>query len=121
MVLPQVGESGVREQSDLCAGEGFAESLQRRGGHYRIAKPIDAADENTAGRQGGGWRMVWHSNAFHLLCAILRPARGWTADCGLGTAIASLLPSVMHPEPIGRVAAHRRFECAVHVVHDRFD
>jgi hypothetical protein len=43
MLLPESSELLMREERDVRIRQRFTETLQRRGGHDRVAQPIDAA------------------------------------------------------------------------------
>ena len=70
--MPEIRKLFMREQSEVRIGQGFAEALQRGGGHNRVAEPIDAAHEDAARLADGSWRMDWHGNARNWLSAIFQ-------------------------------------------------
>ena len=125
MMPPEVGELFGRQQSDVCVGKPLAQALQRGRGHHGVAEPIDAAHQDAARMEDRGWKMAGCGTVFHFLYSILHcrlfDGIGFRAgDWWSGTSIFSFpgFPPVVHPEPVGRVAANGGFEGAVHVAHD---
>ena len=121
MMLPEVRQLLGREQGEVRIGQRLAEALQRGRGHDGVAEPVDAADEDAArlGRRmaDGRHRACARSPTRHPRCRRTAPRAG-PADGGLRTAGFEWLPAVVHPEPVGRVAADGGFEGAVDVAHD---